>query len=495
MKKGGWRLLLFGLLAVSVLAPAGTALANQWGLTGPLYREVASAQTWDSYTQTTEQCGNFAILGSRYHNALFYAEEDTSLAVYHTAVWQPEDQVEQMLKKTDQGIILCAGTESFTFRRAGDRYALTEAQLDDVTVTAISFDETYSEPNGYCFTDGTRKVVYLYNALYLEDFNIRLFPRTVEEVLAVNLMEASLASGVNCLEYRQDWAQVANVGKKTAPVYSAPFGEASWRAAKGKACVSLKDSFTVLRGFTNGDGEDWTCVMYEVSERTSRIGWVKNTLLGDAAQGTPEDIWVRMLNVEVEASRDTFLTDDPFVSNYAQFTVPEGTDFNCMGLLGNDWAYVSAEVSNKNTFTDGGAIVWGFIPLRDLILKPDVTIAQQDVMQQLEGTWYYAAGGGMAEDRLTLHADGTYEGAYLNYDDNGMEDGYTADHTGTWYVTEYKDFCNKYWYPAAYEITLIQEDGYTNVKGLSLDENGFSLFDAEGSGGYERTLAEDVPNG
>lgn len=224
MKKGGWRLLLFGLLAVSVLAPAGTALANQWGLTGPLYREVASAQTWDSYTQTTEQCGNFAILGSRYHNALFYAEEDTSLAVYHTAVWQPEDQVEQMLKKTDQGIILCAGTESFTFRRAGDRYALTEAQLDDVTVTAISFDETYSEPNGYCFTDGTRKVVYLYNALYLEDFNIRLFPRTVEEVLAVNLMEASLASGVNCLEYRQDWAQVANVGKKTAPVYSAPFG-------------------------------------------------------------------------------------------------------------------------------------------------------------------------------------------------------------------------------------------------------------------------------
>lgn len=39
-----------------------------------------------------------------------------------------------------------------------------------------------------------------------------------------------------------------------------------------------------------------------------------------------------------------------------------------MGMLGNDWAYVTAEVSAKNTFTDGGAIVWGFVPLRDLTL-------------------------------------------------------------------------------------------------------------------------------
>ena len=67
-------------------------------------------------------------------------------------------------------------------------------------------------------------------------------------------------------------------------------------------------------------------------------------------------------------ARDTFLTDDPFVSQFAQFSVPEGTTFQCMGMLGNDWAYVSAEVSAKNTFTDGGAIVWGFVPLRDLTL-------------------------------------------------------------------------------------------------------------------------------
>ena len=154
--------------------------------------------------------------------------------------------------------------------------------------------------------------------------------------------------------------------------------------------------------------------MYDVSERTSRIGWVRNTLLGDAARGEPlDETWVRMLNVDVRAARDTFLTDDPFVSQFAQFGVPKGTTFQCMGMLGNDWAYVTAEVSAKNTFTDGGAIVWGFVPLRDLTLMEDEI--QYDVMQQLEGAWYMSAGGNMAEDALILHADGTYESGYTVY--------------------------------------------------------------------------------
>lgn len=33
-----------------------------------------------------------------------------------------------------------------------------------------------------------------------------------------------------------------------------------------------------------------------------------------------------------------------------------------------------------------------------------------------------------------------------------------------------------------------------NVKGLKLDDNGFSLLDWEGSGGYARTLNDDLPN-
>ncbi len=61
-------------------------------------------------------------------------------------------------------------------------------------------------------------------------------------------------------------------------------------------------------------------------------------------------------------------------------------------------------------------------------------------------------------------------------------------------MTRYNTFRDKYWYPVDYEITLIRENGYVNVKGLKLDDNGFSLLDWEGSGGYERTLNDDLPN-
>ena len=154
-----------------------------------------------------------------------------------------------------------------------------------------------------------------------------------------------------------------------------------------------------------------------------------------------------------------------------------------MGMLGNDWAYVSAEVSAKNTFTDGGEIVWGFVPLRDLTLME--AEIQYDVMQRLEGAWYMTAGGNMAEDALILHADGTYEGG-ASYDGEGGEVGVVPLHAGKWYVTKYDGHANKYWYPAEYEITLLLDDGRANVKALSLHDNGFSLTNAEGGGGYER---------
>ena len=189
--------------------------------------------------------------------------------------------------------------------------------------------------------------------------------------------------------------------------------------------------------------------------------------------------------MDVQASRTTFLTDDPFVSQYAQFTVPEGIVFNCMGLLGNDWAYVSAEVNGKGKFIDGGAIVWGFVPVRDLALMTGENDICHDVMQELEGSWHFTAGGSMAEDVLILHADGTYEGSNAVYGEDGSESGLDPTHAGTWYVTKYNSFQNKYW-SGKYEITFVQENGVTNVKALTLEEYGFSLTNNEGGGGYER---------
>ena len=114
MKRAG--LFAAVLCAVSLIVAAPVS-ANSWGLKGALYRAVASTRTWDDYSVVGGQGENFALMGARYHNALFYAEDNAHLQVYHTAVWQPEDHVRQSIQQTDDGLILSAGSERYTFRR------------------------------------------------------------------------------------------------------------------------------------------------------------------------------------------------------------------------------------------------------------------------------------------------------------------------------------------------------------------------------------------
>ena len=74
-------------LAASCLCAA--AFANSWGLKGDLYGAVEQAKTWDDYTLLGNQAGDFAVLQSRYHNALFCTDLGGDLHVYTTAVYQP----------------------------------------------------------------------------------------------------------------------------------------------------------------------------------------------------------------------------------------------------------------------------------------------------------------------------------------------------------------------------------------------------------------------
>ncbi|HML46268.1 MAG TPA: hypothetical protein PKE04_05905, partial [Clostridia bacterium] len=57
---------------------------------------------------------------------------------------------------------------------------------------------------------------------------------------------------------------------------------------------------------------------------------------------------------------------------------------------------------------------------------------------------------------------------------------------GVWYVIKYNPDWNLYWNDPPYEIYLIHDDGTANVRGLILREDGFSLTNWEGSGGYMR---------
>lgn len=94
----------------------------------------------------------------------------------------------------------------------------------------------------------------------------------------------------------------------------------------------------------------------------------------------------------------------------------------------------------------------------------------------------FYAGGNMAEDELTFGADGTYTGR--SYDWSSGEVLWETH--GVWYVTKYNPNWNLYWNDPPYEMHLIRDDGTATVKGLILDEEGFSLTNWEGGGGYIR---------
>ena len=89
MKKSICVILAVALLAGSFLL-CGTASANSWGLKGKLLTAVMADHTWDDYTTLSNQEGSFAVMQSRYHNALFFVDSQEHLHVYTTAVYQPE---------------------------------------------------------------------------------------------------------------------------------------------------------------------------------------------------------------------------------------------------------------------------------------------------------------------------------------------------------------------------------------------------------------------
>lgn len=472
--------LLLGIsLVLSTLAPC--ALANSWGLSGELYKAVSAVDTWDEYSAICKQAGDMAVMGSRYHNVLMQWDSAArnGLRLHTKAVYQPGDERARkvkIVKQADRLTLSYGADEQYVFQRIDGVWELAEAVVGAFRVSGAAYE--------YMTTDGSQSSIWNLRVT-LRDFNIQLFPHSVAEVRQLNHMCAALDSGAHCLGYWEDNKEqgtyMAGMGSDTVPVYSSPFGASAWRAANGKAAVSLKGELWRLKTVKDDDGRQWACVCYDVSPRTQRIGYIQTSALAqDAAEpGTIDDC----IRVHVRATRNTYLTDDPNVSQYPQFNVPQGTLLECIGMYNDDYAYVTAEVRDGR-FVDGGAIIYGFVPLRDLTVNTstDEHIPLPDVMAQLAGTWVFEAGGSMAEDLLRLNADGSYQGSYsyLATSDDDM------DTRGTWYVTAYSPRQNLYWNDPPYEITLLSDNGHANVKGLTFDESTMSLTYWEGGGGYRR---------
>lgn len=465
--------LLALILLLCVLSPA---LANSWGLTGQMLDLVSDTNEWNDYILLGEQTDGAAVMKTRYHNVLLIAGK-SGLEAYTKAVFQPGGSYSgkpTLTQNEKQLSIRYHDGLWFTFSLKGGSYRLHSAKAGDITVKATNDEFRYTVRDDH----GTTAVI---NRSYpLSDFNIELFPRSINEVRHLNLMRDQLDSET-VFSFPQAQA-VRRAGEGTAPVYSSPFGKSAWRAASGKAAVGLNGTLEKLHAFRNADGQEYWCIRYNVSPRTQRIGYIDRRILdGSSAEPWPQT--TRLLQTSVTVIQQTWLTDDPDVSQYAQFTLPVGAQLTCLGRWGEDYAVVSAEAKGDR-LVDGGQIVWGFVPLRDLQMtavwgtEPEAT-----VMEQLVGSWYFAAGGISVGDVLRLNADCTY----ACYSDN-------ADHlpsgepeaTGSWYVMRHNPASNLYWNEPDYEIIFLNDDGTARVEGLSLGENAFSLTNWEGGGGYQR---------
>lgn len=485
MKKRMIAAITIVLVAVCLCATAG---ANSWGLKGDLYRAVEQAKTWDDYTLLGNQAGDFAVLTSRYHNALFYADLGNDLHVYTEAVYQPEDKkpAPKLEMDDDFNLTISYGEdESYVFLDTLDGYELSEATIGDFHMEMYDPEDSVYAWN-YSGADGEGTAVYPY-VIMLDTFNIKLFPHSAAQVRNINRMQTLLGYTRYCLGYGTPGADAYSADNRgellepkkngTAAVYSAP-SEKAWRAGKGKAAVGLSGSLWVLEKATMGDGRAWACIRYDVSERTQRIGWTPCDGIGLKGTDVKPEGDLYFVRTKAETVANTYLTDDPDVSQFAQFSVPAGTTLTCLGLYNDYYAYVEAGEKNGK-LTGGGNTIRGFVPLRDL--QPAPKAAQKNVMKEISGTWYQESGGTLAGDVLTLDAGGTFSCGM-----SGSPDDEPETLEGIWFVTNYDPAEDLYWDEPGYEMTLLYDTGIADIYGLSWSESNLSLTTRESGGSYTR---------
>ena len=414
------RMLLILCLTLAVTLPA--ASANSWNLSGQLLAMVEQTHDYDDYYAMVSDYNRKAatthtILTSRYHNQLVAVDEvkdGWKDAIFSTtAVYQPSEQStsgKPKLTRIKNGFELAYPKvkELYRFEYISNdwgemAYTLMYAKMGSVE---IERKESYR----YLVTQGTDSAMWAVEVT-LENFNIHNMPkRGPDDVRRIN--EAN--EGLQYLAYL--YPQVVSgqtSGKKSYAVYSAP-DTSSYRAAKGKASVSTGDDYNLY--LTVGD---WSLIEYRVSLRTSRFGWAQLGNHGD--ETTNEIVHVPMLTVF-----DTYLTDDPNVSEYHQAELPAGTKLTALSHP-DGWAYIYVEA------TVDGKITRGFVPQRDVVFD-DVELPDEEA--KLVGSWQMEAGGEFWDTYLRLDADGRFYGS----DNDGAQ-----PYHGTWSVVQTPAGSNLYW--------------------------------------------------
>lgn len=485
-------LMLIAALLCSCVLPAS---ANGWGLIGGIYDIVSDDDRYEDYTAIAddgnERYGsseynrhfNHAVMSSRYHNVLIAAQREDKVweaeVVSTTAVYQPGDERANQVVLTHEGggfYLVYLNPESgepaekYYFQHVegeyqlqGVRYHMDEEYSDSYIVQDggllffQSGPENAPQPIGDAlwYTDG----------ITLEEFNIEQTPRSIPEVRRINMVSEALTTDAEPLSVASVWEGVKE-GRKL-PVYSAP-DKASFRSAEGKASVSMGGEVEIL-----GTAEGWTLIRYAVSQRTSRIGWIEGEFAQDAA--------LTFASVPLVAAVDTFLTDDPFVSQFAQTYIPAGAVLTGLAQCGEYYAYVE--------FTQGSTLYRGFVPMKDLMTKFDRAIAPDapaddvrwEVMDLMVGKWYIDAGGSLMGDKCIFFADGSWSNHLPSFDSPDKVEGNYRIHDAE---------------DGAYTLVMRTEDNGEARFTLTLLENGaITLTNEDGEGSYIRNEYSTYGNG
>ena len=441
-----------------------SALANGWGLRGGVYDIVSDDDRYESYTAIADNgndvlAGGFhanqAILQNRYDALLISASRDgkvwTADHVNHTAVYQPGDKRGEypntpVLEHIGYGFKLSYGeNESYIFACEDGQYILHDVRYrqnemyTDCFVRQDGWLEFWeSNPGGAFLPVGDARWEA---TITLDEFNIAQMPRSMAEVRQLSMVSNALMDAPP-LEIADTWSGAKDSAKLA--VYSAP-DAASYRSAEGKASVSLGGEIRIY-----GTQDGWTLIGYEVSPRTSRIGYVQQEL-GEEP--------LAFANVPLTAAADTFLTDDPFVSQFAQADIPKGAALTGLAKCGEYYAYVEYQADK---------LYRGFVPLKDLITTYDRALStgtdlptaavRWDVMDALCGKWEHSDDEG--DGRMILFSDGTYR--------NHMPgDGARYREEGNYRVYDVAEGDG-----ATYQLYIRTEDNQETTYTMRLNEDG-----------------------
>ena len=486
---------LCAVLALTLLTPA--ALANSWGLKkGLMLSAVSKTHNYDEYTALAHlklPDGEIAVMASRYHAVLLYAYRDENgklqMDAYHTAVKQPDERGFKLVKliRDDYDFILEYSDLSLKFRPYGlNGFSLESGRIGGLTLQAGG--PNTEQTTWLTCSDG--KNSYNWQAgeaatPLLAEFNLRLFPRTLDEIGAIRELDRVLRAQFESFELGKGEMLPGDAGASTVPVYSAP-SKGSVRFAKGKASVNLREP-AKLYGLTR-DG-NWALIEYAVSDRTSRFGYVKRSDLPSSVAWT---FTIPSVDVPVTVTQDTFLTDDPNVSQYRQMTLNAGSSVRLLGLYDLWYAYVEATLDGKT--------VRGFVP-RAYLRYPLPTEEAPEAVARLVGEWECIGGGETLKSNVAFRADGNVAQTWLPLAEMEMASEEDIAEYGPLEWQPYQVYKStereraSFWCACDYVLVFRNSIGYIDdfyALDFDTDEDGrdtFSVLYGEGGSGYVRCEA------